>query len=205
MKPLKILAGISVAFAVASCASRGPIVRHDTPFPSKIALLPMNNLSVDMQGPILVRKLIEDHLIGSGYDIYDVETTDLKLRTISITDGGQLNATTPQELGKLLDVEALLYGELVEFKNMNIGVYSNRVVEAKFRLVDARTGEKLWESTKKQSNKKLGLSSEAIRDQLIEGYATKILENVMKNPLRPESEFVTRQLVKDLNRTRKNW
>lgn len=190
---------------LAACASKGPIVRHSEPFPSKFAVLPMSNLSVDLQGPMVVRNVLETRLAASAYDLANAQEVDDKLKQIGITDGGQLNATTPQKLGLLLGVDALLYGELVEFKNMNIGVYANRVVEAKLKLVDAKTGQTIWETQKKYSEKKLGLDKDSIKDNLVSGYSGKILENIMKNPLRPETEMVVSKLLKELNKTRKNW
>ena len=190
---------------IAGCAGRGTIVRHAEPFPVKIAVLPFSNLSVDMQGPLVIRNVLETRLAASQYELANSQDIDEKLKSLGITDGGQINATTPQKLGLLLDTEALVYGELVEFKNMNIGVYSNRVVEAKLKLVDAKTGQTIWEAQKKYSNKKFGLDKDAIRDNLVSGYANKMLENILKNPLRQETEMVVAQLVKNLNKTRKNW
>ncbi|MBI4369494.1 MAG: DUF799 family lipoprotein [Elusimicrobia bacterium] len=204
MSKRKYLAAISLLI-VTACGPKAPVVHHGTPFPATVALLPMSNLSVDLQGPLLLRRLMQDALIGVGFDLSDVDMVDGKLRTIGITDGGQLNSTTPQKLGELLGIEALMYGELIEFKRVNIGIYANRVVEARFWLVDANTGEKLWEGSQKKSNKKIATSSKEMKDIFIEGMASKVIENVLKSPLKEEADHVVFMITKELGRVRKDW
>ncbi len=196
-------AAILLVGAIAGCAAKGP-VKPKPPLPRVIALLPMANHSNSMLGPVLARNLLETRLIGSGYDITDPAKTDAGLKTIGITDGGQLRSATPQKLGQVLNVDGLLYGELLEFKYTNIGVFSKRSVEIKLTLVDAKTGEKLWEASKRESSSKTGFSKDAIKENLARGLGTQLLETALKSPLRPETETVTQSLVKALNKERKS-
>lgn len=195
------------ALLLAGCAApaAAPKESHAAPFPSRLALLPMDNQSTDLRGPELVRELLKDSLDLANFDLAENAEVDVKLKGIGISDGGQLNAVTPQRLGELLEADALVYGDLTEFNNANVGVYANRTVEISLKLVDAKTGEKLWESTKRKANSKLGLSKDAAVGNLKAGYAEKALESVMNNPLRPEAEEAVRLLVKDLVKTRRNW
>lgn len=195
------------ALLLAGCAApaAAPKASHASPFPEKIALLPLDNQSTDLRGPELVRELLKDSLDLANFDLADNAEVDEKLKSVGISEGGQLNAVTPQKLGELLGVDALVYGDLTEFKNANVGVYSNRTVEAELKLVDAKTGEKLWEATKRKANSKLGLSKDSALGNLKAGYAEKALESVMNNPLRPEAEEAVRLLVKDLVKARRNW
>lgn len=192
---------LSAALALAACAAP-PVAKLDRPFPSQIALLPMNNMSLDMQGPVVVRSLLETYLAAAGIDVLDTQVVDAKLAGLGISDGGQLRAVEPRKLRESLMVDGLLYGELTEFKDQNIGVYHNRTVEARLWLVDAKTGDKLWEATKRKAGSKAGLDKKAAMTNLATGYGQKMQENIEGNPLYEESEDVARQLVRDLNRLR---
>lgn len=188
------------------CATTSvPSVRHASPFPSIIALLPFENQSLDLRAPEVFRELMDTYLSASGFNITDVKEAEEKLRGIGISEGGQLGAVTPQKLGELLEADALLYGDIETFNNANIGVYASRTVKVILRLVDAKTGEVLWETEKSKVNSKLGLSKEAAKDILVSGYANKVAENIMDNPLYPESSDVARLLVRELGKARKSW
>jgi hypothetical protein len=203
-KPLELLLPFLLLAGCAAPAA-APKAAHSSPFPQRIALLPMDNQSTDLRGPELVRELLKDSLDLANFDLAANAEIDEKLRSIGISEGGQLNAVTPQKLGELLGVDALIYGDLTEFSNANVGVYSNRTVEAALKLVDAKTGEKLWEATKRKADSKLGLSKDAAVSNLKSGYAAKALEGLMNSPLLPEAEEAVRLLVKDLVKTRRNW
>ena len=84
-------------------------------------------------------------------------------------------------------------------------MYASRTVKVRFWLVDAKTGTVLWETEKSKANSELGLSKGAAKNILIKGYANKAVENIMDNPLYPESEDVVRLLVRELGKARKNW
>lgn len=63
----------------------------------------------------------------------------------------------------------------------------------------------MFETVKRKSNSKLGLSKEAVLDNLKTGYALKTLETITKSPLRQEADDVARMLTKELSKFRKNW
>lgn len=187
------------------CAATAPVARRSTSFPATIALLPLENQSLDLRAPELLRDLLDTYLSAANFNLTDVNEAEEKLKEIGIQEGGQLNAVTPQKLGKLLGADALLYGDIETFNNANVGVYASRAVKVRLWLVDAKTGKRLWETEKSKANSELGLSKERAKSILVSGYANKAVENIMDNPLYPESEDVVRLLVRELGKARKNW
>jgi hypothetical protein len=193
-------------FAVLSgCTPAAPAVRRTVPFPSTLALLPFENQSLDLLAPEIFRELMDTYLSASGFNIIDVKEAEEKLHGIGISEGGQLNAVTPQKVAALLEADALLYGDIETFNNANIGVYAGRTVKVRLWLVDGKTGETLWETEKTKANSQLGLSKAAAKGILVSGYANKALENITENPLYPESSDVARQLVRELGKARRGW
>lgn len=190
---------LTTAFILSGCAPKRPPQQTAwTPLPEPIALLPLNNISNDLQGPLLIRYLLHRGLTLSGIAAIPIESTDDKLNKLGITDGGQVASVSPEALSKQLGTRGLLYGELADFNNMNIGVYSKRTVKVHLWFIDAQTGKKIWENTRGVKNTQIATSKEDAAAVLIEGYTRKILEMITNNPLREEAAEVVDALVYDL-------
>lgn len=200
----KVETGLKVAQAVQQVAEQRaqaalpPVKAPGAAAQLEIALLPFNNQTVSLDGPVLVRALIEGELLRAGFRVKGLERTDEALKAIGITDGGQLPSKSPQELARALQVDGLLYGELEAFDSKNVGVYSNRTVGVKLWLVKGEDGSKVWQAEKKKSNPKAALTASGVKDALVEGYGRKLAETAMKSPLKPEAEVVADQIVRDL-------
>ncbi len=149
IKILHIVFLVSVVAAFAGCfppppAPSGPIDPYN-PL-KRVAVLPMKNDTADVDGPKLVREKIVAALVRRSYAVQDIKETAQLLRDqLGISLGGQLDLTTPQKLGEVLDVEGVLYGTLMDFDETTTGVYNVRKVRAKFRLVNAATGRIEWD------------------------------------------------------------
>jgi len=105
---------------------------------------------------------LEDH----SYVVKDVMETDQILRDrMGITLGGQLDLTTAQELGRELGVDGVLYGTLMDFDESTLGAINVKKVRGKFKLVNALTGQILWE-------RGLGVRGELIMQNIYGGAAT---------------------------------
>lgn len=206
MRANRILLIVSLT-VLSGCAGTvtAPIARHGSSFPTTIALLPFENQSLDLRAPEIMRDLMDTYLSAANFNLTDVKEAEEKLHGIGISEGGQLNAVTPQKVGELLGADALLYGEIETFNNANIGVYASRTVKVNLRLVNAKTGATLWETEKSRVNSELGLSKDTAKNILVKGLTTKAAENIMDNPLYPESEDVARQLARELGKARRDW
>jgi hypothetical protein len=137
-----------VFIVIAGCVPPRYIPRYqDTSNPLKrVAVLPMKNDTMDVDGPNVVRKKMIAALGNKSYIVKDTQETDQILRDqMGINLGGQLEMTTPQKLGEVLGVEGVLYGTLMDFDETTTGVLNVKKVRAKFKLVNAMTGQTVWE------------------------------------------------------------
>ncbi|MBI4064213.1 MAG: DUF799 family lipoprotein [Elusimicrobia bacterium] len=203
MRFKKFIFSVFAAGFLFSCATKKRASRPQVFFPSVVAVLPFHNYTNDLQGPDVTRSLLEISLNRHGYRMIDAKTVNSRLKEMGITDGGQLGGVRSKELGAKLGADGLLYGDLLEFKNVNLGVFANRKVELKLKLVDAKTGDIVWEKKREKSHKKFAAKKPQVKKILVEGYAEKVMENIRRSPLREESEEVVRLLVQDLNKIRK--
>ncbi len=187
-----------LAAMLAGCAVKPKMISSNYVPPQKIAVLPMANLSNDLQGPEYIRQEFIRHLTRHGYRIIDAAQTDEILRTkLGITDGGQLGSSTPQKICEALGVDAAVYGQVIDFKFQNIGFYQNKYVEVSFKMVDRR-GEALWEDQRKASHKELALSPEAAKRALVGGLVNRAVGKMLKVPLYEEVQTVVRVAVASL-------
>jgi len=134
--------------------------------PRSIAVLPVLNETVNLKAPDAFRSLIHRRIAMKGYETPAIAHVDNRLQGKGIHEAGQVNSLTPQELGKILGVDALLYTTVTEFSTTYLVAYSSMTVGARFELKDAKTGEKLWESDHQVKESKLGVDEKSMRDTL---------------------------------------
>ncbi|MBI4669723.1 MAG: DUF799 family lipoprotein [Elusimicrobia bacterium] len=151
----KIQVIIALLFVLNGCGGLKPIYLSPGYRPPRIiALLPFNNQSVDLNAPTFVRRIFKETIEMRGYKVQPQKEVDDILRAkLSITDGGQLTSVKPEKIGAVLSVEALVYGDILDFSIQTIGVYQNKIVRLRFKMVDAKTGQTIWEDEARSAEK----------------------------------------------------
>ena len=139
---------------------------YQSRIPLSIAVLPVQNETVDMDAPKAFRPKIFDAIIDKGYLSPPTTGIDHILAQKDIKEAGQLGALTPQEIGICLDVDALLFSTVTSWSTKYLVVYSSINVGARFQLIDAKTGEQLWESKREVSEKRFGADEEQMMRNL---------------------------------------
>lgn len=156
--------------------------------PRLVAVLPMDNHTTDLNGPDVVRFWFDQRIAEKkGYTTIPLEQIDGALEAMGIRDGGQLPAVKPEVLAEKLGVDALIYGDLLDFNYQTTGFLNIRKVRAHFRMVDARTGELLWESEGLGANSEGGISGAAALQAAGKALGTQLAEKSMNSPLRTET------------------
>lgn len=162
-----------------------------------IAVLPFENLSNDLTAETMLRDMVIKGLNRKGWFVLSREAVDEKLKTIGITDGGQLNAITPKELANLLACSYLFYGRIDDFKFQNLGYVIRKKVEISGKIVRSSDEAVLFDGTDSSSDTKVFLKSDEAREAFIKYNALKLVENIMERPLYKESvEAVDKLLSK---------
>lgn len=136
----------------------------------RVAILPMKNDTTDVEAPEFVRSKLIAAFQKRQYNVKPVEESDRLLRDqMGITLGGQLEMASIEQLRKVLDVEGVVFGTLMDFGEVTTGLYNVRKVRAKFKLVNTLTGESFWANG-------LGVKSEESSGGLV-GSATALVAN----------------------------
>lgn len=136
-----------VILLLAQCAP--PPVYHakNFPQPRTIAILPVDNETVDVDGGLLLRKMVAVYLKHKKKKtfIQSIATTDSILREMGITDGGQLTFVGESELLDSLGVEGLLFLRLLNSDYKISGFFETKEVRIEARIM-TRDGLYWWDS-----------------------------------------------------------
>lgn len=145
-RPMLTALLLCVLFTLAACAQKTGYVTPDISNPVfTVAVLPFYNASNDVEGPRLIRKEFFKRIQNRHYSVMELEQSDaLLMDKMGITLGSQLEMTTPEALGAVLGVDAVVYGFVLNFDDITTGVYNMKKVRAGFKLVDVGSGEVLW-------------------------------------------------------------
>ena len=112
--------------------------------PKLVAVLPFLDVSKSQQGAQEVRRGFYNHFSSLPFKDMELYRVDNMLAKAGLTDPVEINKKTPQELGKILGVDAVVYGEISNFDKLFAVVYSQVSVGAKVRMYDVKSGELLW-------------------------------------------------------------
>ncbi len=181
-------AGLALVSAiVCGCAGYKQYLKQGFSPPETIAVLPMNNHTTDLDGPAIVRYWFDQRITEKkGYRTLPFEEVDSKLKELGITDGGQLGAVTLGQLGETLGVPAVVYGDLLNFDYKTTGFLNVRKVKARFKMMDCKTGEVLWEGEGLGANSSGALSSSKAIEAGLKQLSAQLVEKAFRSPLRNE-------------------
>jgi hypothetical protein len=170
---------------------------------AKVAVLPMANETADMDGCTFVRVAFNQIVPSRYYEAIPLDQTDQLLREkMGITLGGQLDFTnpgigapSPQEVAKQLGVDGLFYGTVMDFQHLITGFYNKKKVKVKFKLINAKNGDVMWEKEDEVYNQEFNLSLsgaiQAVAHKAVEGAVNTALR---VNPLQAETNQVVYKL-----------
>jgi len=149
----------AVALLLAGCGGSKPYVRPgflDRP-PARVAVLPfVITYAYDLAsgqaipeshgiGRDLFRKTFYYALTPLGY--HDVKLQEVDQRLIQAwgpLEAGGWRAASPQALGKALEADAVVYGEIDRITHVASPLYTETSLTASLRMVEAASGEVLW-------------------------------------------------------------
>jgi hypothetical protein len=154
----------------------------------RVAVLPFDNQSTDVGAADVMRKLAEENFCKRGYPPLSTEEVDAKLSGLGVSEGGQLPGVKAEDLGKALGADLLCYGSVEDFTFQNLGFIIRKSVKLQIKLVSASTGETLYEGAGSGKDMKVFLNKDEAKAAFVEQLAVKLVQNILKTPLKKEAE-----------------
>ncbi len=138
-------------FVLSGCALGGKNLRQETPdalkrvgYPKSVAILPFANHTDQAGIEDFVRATFYSHMSPYPYRDVELQVIDRILQRYNLYDTQKLRKTKVKKLGRLLKCEAVVFGDVIEYKQLYAGIYSQMAVGASVELWDTRTGKKIW-------------------------------------------------------------
>jgi len=123
--------------------------------PRTVAVLPFDNMSTDLDATPLIRPIVNERLRAKGFQMKDLAEVDQVLQENGVLISHDVYAFTPEELGEMLQTDAVMFGTVTDFNTKYVVLYSSVSVGIKLELTDCRTGEALWQDNARSSRNTL--------------------------------------------------
>lgn len=114
--------------------------------PEVIAVLPMDNLSLDPDMETHLYDSVYAQLQTKGYRRVSVEKVRQVMKDMGVQTSGQLQGISMERLAATLNTDAVLMGQVDQSASIHKGVYDAIVVSCSLRLIDCKTKTVLWRS-----------------------------------------------------------
>jgi hypothetical protein len=168
----------------AGCSSKSTNVlkpEYEQSWVKVIAVLPVENKTKDNKAPQLMRSKLLDQLYFKGYSKLSLAAIDQKLESLYTSDKkGNIGIIAPQVLKDLVGADAVMYCTLLESSN-SIGFFSAPVTISLYcELRRAESGEVLWKSKYKSTNRNFDFTRKSLEMKSCESYESVIEEVVNK-------------------------
>ncbi|PYO00061.1 MAG: hypothetical protein DMD91_11340 [Candidatus Rokuibacteriota bacterium] len=164
--------------------------------PRTIAVLPLVPPAKDREEPArIVGRTLYGSLAATPYDVLKPQVVEERLVRASLGDPRVAAAKDASELARILGVDGIVYGELTHWDRIFVGIYAQVASGAHIRLVNARTGQTLFERNEVRRSHAGGLATDPV------SAAIQIAQSALKLreiELIRASDDLVRALVKDL-------
>ncbi|MDO8802998.1 MAG: DUF799 family lipoprotein [Elusimicrobiota bacterium] len=154
----------------------------------RVAVLPFDNQSTDISAADIMRRLAAEGFVKRGYTHLALAEVDEKLSGLGISEGGQLPGVKPADIGKALGADLLCYGDVEDFTFQNLGFVVRKSAALRVKLVSASTGETLYEGSGSGKDLKVYFNKDEAKAAFVEQLAVKLVQNILKTPLKREAE-----------------
>jgi hypothetical protein len=115
--------------------------------PRSILVIPPMNNSIEVNAPYIFLSTISRPLAEKGYYVFPVAVIDYFLKENGLPTPDEMNAIPLDKIERYIGADAVLYVSIEDWGQKYQLLTSTTVVRSTLRLLDARTGELLWQTT----------------------------------------------------------
>jgi hypothetical protein len=150
---LIFLTGVLIAGVSTSCAMRNiinslpiPEILKEEKLPHRVAILPFANTTSTPQGGETVRKMFYNFFSSLNYIDLELVVIDDTLKGADLYQKIAAGEdVSPQKLGQLLGVDAVIFGEVNSLGKIFALVYTDNQAGLKARMVKCSSAKVIWE------------------------------------------------------------
>ncbi|WLQ16228.1 DUF799 family lipoprotein [Hahella aquimaris] len=113
--------------------------------PRSILVIPPQNNTVEVNAPYIFLSTISAPLAEKGYYVFPVAVIDQFMKDNGLPTPAEMNSVPLDKLREHIGPDAVLYVTIDDWGQQYQIISSVAVVSSSWRLVDARSGETLWQ------------------------------------------------------------
>ena len=152
-KKFKFAAALTLAALIsAGCGKIKVAVHHETDdnwdYPETVAILPFSYdpaVEENKKAFSILRDTFFNYFSYLGYNDLPLAAVNLKFEPTA-KKGIAANDISNEELKKILGVDAVIQGHVINSTNLTYGIYAETSIEAELKMIDLRTGKTLWDT-----------------------------------------------------------
>jgi len=162
LRPLRVTCGLVTLLAVTllltGCSTMGPTVflhqEYNFAYVERVAVVPFENLSNDQgAGARLTHLFMTELLSAEVFDIVEPGEVVKVLGKYSLPRTDLITVDQAKELGKSLNVQALIIGTVNESTENRASGGPATVVTLDVRMIETETGETIWSATNTEGSR----------------------------------------------------
>jgi len=115
--------------------------------PRSILVIPPRNQTVEVNAPYTFISTVTRPLAEKGYYIYPVAVIDQLFKENGLPTPEEMNSVPLDRLQQITGADAVLYVDIVDWGQKYEVFQSRTVANSNWQLVDARSGQLLWQTT----------------------------------------------------------
>lgn len=149
------VAALAVCVVLGGCGTANVHVQNNlkpgSPFPRSVAILPFSTakdvLEKEKKPHEILREVFFDYFSYLGYTDLPLEEVDRRLTEAGMPverDDPKNYTLPPEELAKILKVDAVVRGHILRANNFTGGLHSETLINARLEMVDLKTGALVW-------------------------------------------------------------
>lgn len=183
MKYCKYLVLLSViVVAMYGCGPKAPctlVPDYASRGVRMVAVMPVNTTDGDERAARAIRSEVQSQLYFKGYAKVPLALVDRSIKEFSGTNpGGTAVSMSPQTMGDLLGVDAVMYCTIAQWDTSPVYLYAPTSVTARFELKSAVTGEMLWHSEYTAVERNYDITGKRLEMKSYEAYERIVAEVV---------------------------
>jgi hypothetical protein len=185
----RLLANVSSGAGAANPAPAVPAPQ----VPRSILVLPPINETAEVEATASFLSTVSRPVVERGYYVFPVAVIDRLMQENGLPTAGEMHQVPPQKLREVTGADAILYPVIEDYGNKYFVVGTGTRTQVRAKLVDASTGELLWESTGESDSG--GVSGPV--DPITAGIGTALLDAVAgkRKPARQTTRLANESLV----------
>jgi hypothetical protein len=146
-----------------------------------VAVMPVNNKTGDERAGQILREKVFYELYFKGYPKISFDIIDEKLSKIYKENiGPKKESISPRVVGELLNIDAVMYCTLNEFKTSFFYFRASTVISVDIELKSTKTGGTIWRAQHRTVKRSYGFSRKYLEMKSCQVYEPAIQEIVNK-------------------------